>query len=444
MRNAVAAMLAVAMLITSALIALEIAVLMRTPIQIGAPNAAGATVADHEPLLRAFYDAANALLAGERSTLLATVISPEIQTHDGSNATARGEDGLRDYLAGLGQRGDISFHVVQVIGDDAEIAVVVETRQTPSRRWRGVDLFRLEAGVIADYWPSSLNTPLPFSLPSITVPAPDAAMGVSLTRLELAPAAEPVSLAVPVPHLLLVETGAINVSREHALQIARAGVSRFAFMAADPAAEHLLLRPGDAILVPEAASPRVWNAGTSSASALSLIVDSRARLFGQLRAGPSSLVTMEIMHDGWRVGRKTAWDGGAVTETLAVKHLPVGQYPKGIEITSNQFALDPGQRSSPLPPGALRLAIVRAGVVGVSVINSDAVPISVPNPDSLLAAAANHLFWAGDAFWIEASEAPHLANAGAAPLDILLIDVVPLKEQGEGTPTSYATEPLDT
>ncbi len=294
------------------------------------------------------------------------------------------------------------------------------------------------------YWPGTLDeVPAP-SLPSLTVPASAEMMGVSLTRLELGPGAEPTPLFAPVPHLLIVETGTLMIAREHAFEIARGGASRFTVMEADPGAEELRVGPGDALLLAEVLPHQVRNTGKSSASALSLMVAPSALLFHQIRAGTSSQVTVELMHDGWRAGRRTAWDNDTVTETLAVKHLPVARMGSAVELSGSQIALDVGQRIPPLTPGKLRLAIVRSGVVGVSVINSDAVPISVNRPDSELGTAANHLFWAGDAFWIEDSEAPVLANAGVAPLDILVIDIVPLDDDSGATPTSYATEPQET
>jgi mannose-6-phosphate isomerase-like protein (cupin superfamily) len=298
--------------------------------------------------------------------------------------------------------------------------------------------------MIVGYWPGTLDESPALSLPSLTVPASAEMMGVSLTRIELGPGADPTPLFAPVPHLLIVEAGTLMIAREHAFEIARGGASRFTVMAADPGAEELHVGPGDALLLPEVLSHQVRNTGKSSASALSLMVAPTALLFHQIRAGPSSQVTVELMHDGWRVGRRTAWDNDTITETLAVKHLPIARLGSAVELSGSQIALDVGQRNPPLTAGKLRLAIVRSGVVGVSVINSDTVAISVNRPDSALGTAANHLFWAGDAFWIEDSEAPVLANAGVTPLDILLIDIAPLDDDSGATPTSYATEPQET
>lgn len=458
MRNAVAAMLAVAMLITSALIALDLAALMRTPLHVVASDADAISETDHEPLVRTFYDAANALLDGERSPLLATVVSPEVETHAGVSPAASGEFGVREYLEGLRLRGARSLRAMRVIGQGPEIAVVVEAQKPPPvdtgetggpapLLWRTVDLFHIDAGMIVGYWPGATANPASSPLPSVTMPTSDAKMGVSVSRLELGPGAEPTSLFAPIPHLLLVETRTLTVSRDHAVKLARAGVSQFTSLAVDPGAEDLLVRPGDALLLAEVSPYRVQNPGTSSASALSLLVAPTALLFqqiSQISAASSASVTVTAMHDGWRVGRRTAWDNGAITETLAVKHLPIDRGLADVTLSSSQLSLEAGQRNPPLTPGALRFAIVRSGVVGVSVINSDAVAIAAPRPDSQLAVAANHLFWAGDAFWIEASEAPVLANAGVNPLDILLIEVIPVEDGSEATPPGYATEPLET
>lgn len=455
MRNAVAAILASAMLVISVLIALDLAFLLRAPLPIAASDTAGEHAATREPLIATFYDAANAVLAGNPSPLLGTVISPDIETHDGPGPAGSGERGVLDYLERLRQRGAGARSVAQLIGSGDEVAAVVETHamapaaldtgERSSPRWRTVDLFRVTDGMIAGYWPGQLDylAPPP-SLPALAMPASAEAMSVSLARLELAPGADPTPFSASVPHLLIVETGVLAVSRRHAFEIARAGSSRFVAMAADPGAGELIAAPGDSLLFPRTLAHAVHNPGQSSASALSLLVASNSLIFGQIRAGSATTATVEGMHDGWRIGSRTMWDNAVVTEPLAVKHLALNRDLADIALAGSQVSLELGERLPPLHPGKLRLAIVRSGVVGVSVINSDAVPISVPNPDSVLATASNHLFRAGDAFWIEASEAPVLANAGMTPLDILLVTIGLDEEASGATPAPYATEPRET
>jgi hypothetical protein len=295
--------------------------------------------------------------------------------------------------------------------------------------------------MIADYWPGSLENPASASLPSLVIPASAESMDVSLARLELGPHAAPTPLVAPVPHLLIVETGTLAISRNSSFEFAPGGASHFVPMAADHSAGELLAGPGDALLLPAVDSHLVRNPGESSASALSLLVAPSALIFHQTRPEADTHLTVDLLHDGSRIGQRTTWDTNVVTEPLAVKHLPINRNLTATSLHGSQLSLEPGQRHSPLTPGTLRLAIVRSGVVSVSVITSDTVPIAIPNPDSELAAAPNHLFWAGDTFWIEASEAPVLANAGVAPVDILLIDVVPLTEDSGATVAPYATAP---
>jgi hypothetical protein len=449
-RNTVAAILTVAMLVTSGVIALDFADLMRTPHPVTTPHAAVASGVDYEPVIATFYNAANALLAGESSPLLATVIAPGIEVHVGNGLAASGERGMRDYLEGLRLRGAGALTVVRQIGSSDEIAVVIEAHDARSGagpstatapRWRTVDLFRMDAGMIAGYWPGSLENPALPSLPSLALPASAETMSVSLGRLEIGPDAEPTPLVAPVPHLLIVETGTLAISRKVTFEFARAGSSRFVPVAADSGAGELVAGPGDALLLPAVDSHLVRNPGKSSASVLSLLVTPSALLIHQSRAGQASRFSVENMHDGLQGGRRTMWDDNVMTEPLAVKHLPLNRDLAEMTLHGSQLALEPGQRLPPLTPGKLRLAIVRSGVVGVSVITSDTVPISVPNPDSELAAAPDHLFWAGDVFWIESSEAPVLANAGVAPVDILLIDIVPLADDSGATAAPNVTDP---
>jgi hypothetical protein len=211
-------------------------------------------------------------------------------------------------------------------------------------------------------------------------------------------------------------------------------------MTADPEADDLHVGPGDVLLFPPDLPQLARNPGMASASALSLLVAPNDLVFQQVRAGTTTQMTIAGIHDGWRVGSRTAWDNAIISQPLAVKHLPLNQELASISLGGIQVSLEPGQRQPPLPPGKLRLAIVRSGVVDASVSNSDTVPISLPNPNSMLATAVPHLFRTGDAFWIEASEAPILANAGITPLDILIVEIA-MHGDGVGATQPAATTP---
>jgi hypothetical protein len=456
-RNVIAVMLTFAMLATASVIAVELAALSGTPSPFSAAENPRFAGVDQTSLVEAFYDAVNRHLAGEDSLLLATIASPRIAVHVGEDPDVRGPVALLKHLDGLRQRGQVSLHFARLIGDGSEVAAVVEARAPASDEedrsdrgpllWRTIDLFRIEAGMIAAWWPGTIELPPSPPLPAATVRVPSGDAGISLSRLELSAGTDGMSLDAPHPQVFLVESGAFAISREQRLAVSHAGDITFTTLDAAPGGDDLLLRPGDALFLPARSPVDIRNGGTAGASALSLLVAPRAQLLSQVHAMPNDLVTVMVMHDAWRIGRRVTWKSGAVSETLAVS-LRADEDGTGgpLRLSGNPVTLDPGQRLPPLPPGDLRFAIVRSGVLSVSELDRLAEPTRVPGTiqqtvmaGSSAVDAASHLFWAGDVFAIEAGEAPVFENAGATRLDVLLVEIA--VERDEGAPFAEEATP---
>jgi predicted SnoaL-like aldol condensation-catalyzing enzyme len=432
MRNAVAIVLAVAMLATATVIALEFGALLRAGPQSTAPGPNGADSADRERIVVAFYDAANAVLDGQTTGTLPAIISPAVVTHRGGEAM-RGADALATYFAGLRQPSGMTLDLVRIVDNGADIAAFVEAR-LPSEAdrvgepgpflWRTIELFRIERGMIADYWPGEVGQALPLPLAAATVPAKPGDTGVSLTRIALGPDAEAVTLNAPHPHLLLVESGAFAATRETDLFVARAGERVFSRIPAAPGNEEIL-RLGDALLLTDGAGPTIRNPQEPIASALSFLIAPGARLYSQVRALPTDRVTVMGMHDPSQIGQTMTWRSGAASETLAVGMLPGGGWQtSAVALRGEPLVLDPGQSISPLPPGTVRLAIVRSGtasVTGLGAADGSGLRPGLPERRNV----EEGLIWAGEAFTIDAGTAPRIANAGATRLDMLLVEIAP-------------------
>ena len=439
LRSAIAVALTVAMLVTGTLIALNFALLTGTLAPVATLDEALPAQRDRHDLIRSFYDAANTILAGEDSLLMTTVVTPALEVHLTATKPERGMPGLEQHLSTLRQHGKMSLYPLRLVGGGDEYAAVVEARgpapagaERGALLWRATDLFRLDGGMIVEYWPGTADLSASAPPPGATVYAPLRDGGVSLTRLELAADSAPIPLSSPYPYLLLVESGTMAVTRDGPLSLARAGDVQFSLLAPDPGADDVLLRPGDTLLVGEDTTTDIYGAGGASASALSLLIAPRSQLFNQARTLPGDVVTIAGIHDPWRVGRRVNWDSGAVSETLAVSLFPhVEVDPAAIVVDSSTLTLSPGQHLPPLPPGQLQLAIVRAGTISVSGL--DEFPAGTPAPGMIPNADApgSRVFRAGDAFSIEAGEAPVFENTGVTRADILLMQVDP-REAADG------------
>lgn len=432
MRNAVAIVLAAAMLVTSAVIAAEFGALSGAPPLLNAPGLDVDGAADRERVIANFYESANAVLVGVPAANLLAVVSPNVLTHPSDGNRLQGPDALQAYLRRLSLRGGIHIGLVRIVDNGADIAAFVEARAPADASegsprapllWRTIDLLRIENGMIADYWPGEVGEAPPLPFAAATVPATPGDTGISLARIEFGPEVEPIALDAPQPHLLLVESGAFAATRDASMFIARAGERSFTALPAAAGTEEMLF-PGDALLMTDAAGPMVRNAGESVATALSLLVAPRARLYSQVHPFPTDVVTVMGLHDAWRVGRELQWRSGAVTETLAIGMLSGDSQAGEIELRGEPIVLDPGQPLPPLPPGNLRLAIVRSGTVSVTGLDSVAdSPSDVTTTGLASSPKMDGVFWAGDAFTIDPGKSPRIANVGLTRADLLLLEV---------------------
>jgi predicted SnoaL-like aldol condensation-catalyzing enzyme len=440
-RSALAAILTVAVMTTGSLVALDLAQVLGSDSYVAAPDSSGIVSPSDLRLIRQFYDAANALLAGNSPRTLTSVVSPRIETHLANGTPASGPDAVAQHLSALQSQGDLRLSVNAVVRDDRKITALVEghTVAAADREsldgplWQTIDRFRIEDGVIAEYWPGAVaSRPLP-PPPAVTVPIPPENTSLALARLEFAPGAILRPLVVPATQLQMVEQGTLFVSGYQSLAIARAGDPRFTWL---PAAEptELLLGPGDALLVPARAAPELTNHGDQPASIFSLLIAPNPALFGPKHNLSQDMLTTVAMHDPARIGRRTAWGSGVTSETLAAGNLSTTTRKlEALEIIGRQRSLDPGQRFQPPASTALTFGIVSSGTLHSEITPSPGSPFATPLASDGTDAAAR-ILRAGGAFAIAPDSRSTLTNIGATQLDLMLIEMREARDAASPAP----------
>ena len=432
MRSILAAILTFAVTVTGVLVAIDLTQVLGSGSSIAAPDAPGAVPPDDLRLIQQFYDAANSLLAGNDSRALTAIVSPRIDVHPVNEDPVGGLDAVARRLVALQRQGDLRLSVSAVAHVDQEIAALVEahtvvrTGGSPSaaeddQLWQTIDRFRIEGGMIAEYWPGAISSRPLLPPPPVTVPLPAENASIALARLEFAPDGVVRPLAIPAPHLLLVENGTLFVSSSQSLAIARVGDTQFTWLAAaEP--DGLPLGPGDALLVPAEAASKLANRGDQPASILSMLIVPSTVLSSPKHDLSPDLLTAVAMHDPVRLGRKTAWASGMTSEPLAVGGLPRARSQSAaVQISGRTRSLEPGEQIEPPTEPGLTLGIVSSGTLHVEIAAAPGSAIATPLA-SEDAAIGTGILRAGDAFAIAPESRYALTNVGAAQVDLMLVE----------------------
>jgi hypothetical protein len=432
MRSILAAILTFAVTVTGVLVAIDLTQALDSGSSIAAPEAPGAVSPDDLRLIQQFYDAANSLLAGDDSRALTAVVSPRIEVHLTNEDPVGGLDAVARRLVALQRQGDLRLSVSAVSHVDQEIAALVEAHTiaraggAPAATeddllWQTIDRFRLEGGMIAEYWPGAISSRPLLPPPPFTVPRPAQDATLALARLEFAPDATVRPLTIPASQLYLVENGTLFVSSSQSLAIARVGNTQFTWLAAaEPVG--LPLGPGDALLVPAEAASKLTNRGDQPASILSVFIAPSNVFFGPKHDLSPDMLTAVAMHDPARLGRRTAWASGVTSEPLAVSRLPRARsQAAAVPISGRTRSLEPGEQIEPPTEPGLTLGIVSSGTLHVEIAPAPGSATATPLASDD-AAIGTGILRAGDAFAIAPESRYALTNVGAAQVDLTLIE----------------------
>ncbi|MDP9370609.1 MAG: ester cyclase [Chloroflexota bacterium] len=227
------------------------------------PVAASASPAEAVAAVRAFYAAANDVLRTGNPAPLDAVVGPDLVEHAARPGLPSGRSGLTHYLATLrAAYPTLRFEVDDLLVDNDQVSARVTATTDQGRSvldrsadhagiWRGVDLFRVEDGRVAERWSGSDAPSL--VQPMARVPLDRWSSGSSMTaaaHLTLAPGAEVNRVAWPGPGLLVIESGELAVRGSGAAQVFQGSGEPVASQAVVPSGTERGLGSGDVMVFP--------------------------------------------------------------------------------------------------------------------------------------------------------------------------------------------------
>jgi hypothetical protein len=435
-RIVVATALTIALVATGLLLALEIAVLIAPTPRSPAAGDRNQDIATHANgvEIRAFYAAANAILAGNGTPPATTGAAPRLPV-----PTQTG-DAVLTHLKTLAGQGVGRLEVEGFVGDGRQVSVLVagyrpvRTDDSPDGAgaplWRTVDTVRLADGAIVAYAPGPIPSSPPLPLPPATLAALPGAMDVSLARIELAPEAIVSPFMAPYPHLLVVESGTLTVSGRHRVALARAGDAAFAPWPTGANDFDLVLGPGDAMLLPEGLGMMLRNENPAPVSAFSLLIAPPEALAALRGDDGNEAFTVLRMHDPANVAQPIARGDGVFTTALATTRLADGsERPRSIRVETDAILMAPGDRLPPASADQTTLVVVESGMVSVSrlAVASSEGAAHDPGED-------NRVVRGGEAVALAAGSTPMLDNGSTSPAEVLLFQITVVSDGSSPVP----------
>jgi predicted SnoaL-like aldol condensation-catalyzing enzyme len=315
-------------------------------------------------LIHRFYAASNAVLAGSSPAALDHILAPDLITHHAGMAPGdhaalvshltdlrRAAPGAHLRVSTVLAEGEWAAARVSLLGLDPIVdGVPLAPAPAPPAQ---TEFFRVVDGKIAEYWPGGSAINVPRALPPIAVAPWMTDTAVALARFTFPTGAALRDLESPAEHLILLESGELDIRLSGSASWFEAGRAQAGWQAIPASGQELILRAGDAVLIPPGIHHTISNAHPGAATMLGIAMYAIAAL-GALEpendVGDSRLIAI---YDPARVGTETTWDRHVSADVLAAD---VGQAREGpcaavaqTQVRVTRFALGPGE-SLPVHP----------------------------------------------------------------------------------------------
>jgi predicted ester cyclase len=325
---------------------------------------ADALVPFNDGVVRRFYAAVNAVLATNDGAALDGILAADMVAHSARPGVTPDRAGLIRSLRILraiapGLRLTVLEILVQ--GDRAAARVGVEGGADAAflghpvaaeRLWGAVDVFRVEAGRIVEYWSDLTEGSTLEPLLSVTLPVADAMRQVvTLARWTYPPGASETRTTDWGSLVISVDAGTLTVNLEggeidavHALPWERTGPAGGERPVSEGVA--LTLERGDAVVVPMHTRFAARNDGGAPATAL--------------------VVGLSTTAPEWRVTGPVTEAGGVISHKALAGGMTAVLPPGGVTIELGRAALAPGAVLPPRLVDVAELAAVEAGEAAVT------------------------------------------------------------------------------
>lgn len=363
-------------------------------------------------LVRRFYDAVNTTLATGQTADLERVLAIALVVHGGPLGRPPTRDGFVQHLLSLHvayptmwlssavvDRGDVVVADVRVEGATAGAFLQLPLTGQPAP-WGTVDLFRITADTIAEYWGGHERAAVlePLRSASLEVPSP-ARQIVSVGRTTLAAGGRVDVWTIAGPEAIFLETGHLEVTVSAVRPSPQSGAGSPAPVA--PGTDTLI--PGDLVLLPKDTPAAIRNDDGPPATFLVIALRNPAVATG---SGPAGLPGVDYP-------AVTATELAGTRQTA----LPSGPAVLGL----GRATIAPGAVFPVATPGAA-LFVVEAGDLSLARTNGTV----WSRRFGAITTATDGTFRPGDAVTIGPGASGELRNAGTTPLVLLVVTITPV------------------
>ena len=403
-------------------------------------------------LINEFYAGVNALLAGGSPAALERIVTPDLIEHrpgmpSGDRAAMlRGFTDLR--LAApearlsastVVQNGEWATAKVTLLGLDRAVHGVPldSAPDSPTQ----TEFFHIVDGKVVEYWPGGSVIDVPKALPPIAVAPWTSDTAVALARFTFPTGAALRELDSQVEHLILLESGELDIRLSGSASWFEAGHAEAGWQASPASGQELVLRAGDAVLIPPGVRHTLSNAHPGAATMLGVAMYSIAALGAIERQNDSDDSRLITIYDPALVGTEARWDRHVSVDVLAAD---VGAARSGpcaavarIEVSLTRFVLAPGESLPVHPVEGIELLAIDTGGLEIAPPALVSVSTSAAHMNTQMRADTMPLR-TGHGLSFSSPSAPSIRNTSQHPFSFTAVALQPTGD------TSCAIAPHDT
>lgn len=408
---------------------------------------------DHpEELIHRFYAATNAVLAGSSPAALEQILAPDLIAHRPGKAPADGA-ALVSHLTDLRRAAPGAHLRVSAVVAEGAWAVTQVSLLGLDRTVHGTPLdpapgsptqtefFQVVDGKVAEYWPGGPAIDVPQALPPIAVAPWMTDTAGALARFTFPTGAVLRDLDSPGEHLILLESGELDIHLSGSASWFEAGRAEAGWQAPPASGQVLVLRAGDAVLIPPGVRHTIANAQPGAATMLGVAMYSIAAIDAMERHDEFGDSRLIAIYDPARVGTEATWDRHVSVDVLAAGAGKARWEPCAAvartQVSVTRFALRPGESLPGHPVDGIELLAVKTDGLEIAAPALASVSTSGAHSSPHMRAGAMPP-QTGQGLSFSSPSAPSIRNTGQHPFSFVAVALQPTGG------TSCAIAPSDT
>jgi predicted SnoaL-like aldol condensation-catalyzing enzyme len=387
-------------------------------------------------LVRRFYAATNAILAGNSPAALEKTVAPGLIEHppgmpSGDRAALvrrlsslhRAAPGVQLGLLSSVEDGAWAAARVRPLGLRPIVhGVPLDLAPEPPAQ---TEFFRIDDGKIVEYWPGGTVIAVPQALPPIAATPWFTDTAVSLAQLTFPSGAGLSDLHSRVEHLILLESGELSVSLSGPASLFEVARPDAGWQARLESGQELALRAGDALLIAPGTRHSIANVHAGSATMLGVEMFPIVAPNPTKHQGPADPSQLAGIYDPRWVNTWATSDRHVVSNVVAVGIAVARTGPctavAQTQVSVTRFSLGPGEGLPAHPVAGIELMAINPGGLEVATPNA----ASASTPAAAPGTVSNAPLRNADGLFFSPPSAPPLRNAGPFPLKLVGIALQP-------------------